>query len=198
MEMTASPGLLAARDAERVREDVSADAEFAGLVERQACVMFRVAMSVVRNEADAEDAVQEAFLKLYRTGAWRGAREERAFVGRVVWRCALDRLPVGVYGRKQTGSLEREDGSEVEIASGAESVEERMSGEGERARLRMLIEGLPEELRGPLVLCAIEEMTSVEVGVVLGIAEGTVRTRVMRAKAELRKRFEAQTERRVR
>jgi RNA polymerase sigma-70 factor (ECF subfamily) len=61
----------------------------------------------------------------------------------------------------------------------------------ERALLRRLIEALPEELRQPLVLSAIEEMTSREVAVTMGIPEGTVRTRVMRARAELKRRFEA-------
>jgi RNA polymerase sigma-70 factor (ECF subfamily) len=188
MEITANTGLLA-RGTDRVRVEPSAerDTEFAGLVERQARLMFRVAMSVVRNEADAEDAVQEAFLKLYRTGGWLGMREERAFVAKVVWRCALDR--VAGAKRTETDSLRMEDGSEREIGSGAESVEAVSVREGERAELRRLIDGLPEQLRRPLVLSAIEEMTSAEVGVVLGIPEGTVRTRVMRAKSELRKRL---------
>jgi RNA polymerase sigma-70 factor (ECF subfamily) len=57
--------------------------------------------------------------------------------------------------------------------------------------LRRLIEALPEDLRQPLVLSAIEEMTSREVAIALGIPEGTVRTRVMRARTELKRRFEA-------
>ena len=191
MEMTARAGLLA-RDADRLREELSAelDAEFAGLVQRQARLMFRVAMSLVRNEADAEDAVQEAFLKMYRTGGWRAMREERAFVAKVVWRCALDRVSGRGMGGVETTSLEREDGTEMEIESGGESVEAASVREGDRAELRRLLEGLPEDLRRPLVLSAIEEMTSAEVGAVLGIPEGTVRTRVMRARTELRKRFE--------
>ena len=187
MEITASAGLLA-REAGAVRADGGAEREaaFAGLVERQARLMFRVAMSVVRNPADAEDAVQEAFLKLYRTGGWMGMREERAFVAKVVWRCALDRLP----------AVTEVTGDEVELVSGAESVEAASVREGERAELWRLIGGLPEELRQALVLSAIEEMTSVEGGAVLGIPEGTVRTRVMRARAELRKRFGARGGRR--
>jgi len=57
---------------------------------------------------------------------------------------------------------------------------------------------LPEELRRPLVLSAIEEMTSAEVGMVIGIPEGTVRTRLMRARSELRKRFAVMREGRQR
>ena len=66
------------------------DEEFAALVERQARLMFRVAYSLLRNVQDAEDAVQEAFLKLYRGEAWRRMEDEKAFLARTVWRVALD------------------------------------------------------------------------------------------------------------
>jgi RNA polymerase sigma-70 factor (ECF subfamily) len=64
----------------------------------------------------------------------------------------------------------------------------------ERATLRRLIDGLPEELRQPLVLSSVVEMTSQEVAEAIGIPEGTVRTRVMRARAELKRRFVAMKE----
>jgi DNA-directed RNA polymerase specialized sigma24 family protein len=67
--------------------------EFSGIVERQARFMFRVAYSLLRNVQDAEDAVQEAFLKLYRGEAWRRMEDEKAFLARTVWRVALDRAP---------------------------------------------------------------------------------------------------------
>jgi RNA polymerase sigma-70 factor (ECF subfamily) len=54
-----------------------------------------------------------------------------------------------------------------------------------------LIDALPEQLRQPLVLSTIDELTSVEVAEVLGIAEGTVRTRLMRARQILRQKLEA-------
>ena len=54
---------------------------------------------------------------------------------------------------------------------------------------QLLIDGLPEDLRRPLVLSSVEEMTSREVAEAMGIPEGTVRTRVMRARTELRRRF---------
>ena len=60
-----------------------------------------------------------------------------------------------------------------------------------RATMRQLIDALPESLRQPLVLSAIEEMTSREVAIAMGIPEGTVRTRIMRARTELKRRFEA-------
>ncbi len=159
------------------------DAEFAALVERNARRMFRVAYSLLRNAHDAEDAVQEAFLKLYRGDGWRRMENEGAFLARTVWRVALDRL-----------APRRETEDAAEIAFGGESPEELAAGGDERELLRLMIDGLPEDLRQPLVLSAIEEMTSGEVAAVMGIPEGTVRTRVMRARAELKKRFAAARE----
>jgi RNA polymerase sigma-70 factor (ECF subfamily) len=69
------------------------DEEFAGLVKRQSHFVFRVAYAILRNSHDAEDAVQETFLKLYRSQAWQKIEDERAFLARVAWRMAADRLP---------------------------------------------------------------------------------------------------------
>jgi RNA polymerase sigma-70 factor, ECF subfamily len=185
---------VAAEWAERVHKERPAvseeraaghDEEFAALVERNARRMFQVAHSLLRNSHDAEDAVQEAFLKLYRGDGWRRMENERAFLARTVWRVALDRV-----GR----SGGTEDTAEMEVVSPGQSPEERAAQGDERVLLRQMIDRLPEELRRPLVLSAIEEMTSGEVAEVMGIPEGTVRTRVMRAKAELKKRFAAARE----
>jgi RNA polymerase sigma-70 factor, ECF subfamily len=163
----------------------TSEEEFARMVERNATVMYRVAVSLLRNPHDAEDAVQEALLKLYRTGGWMRMENERAFLGRTVWRTALDRL------KESRGAGEL---GEVDVVAPGWSPEESAAIQDERQLLRQMIDALPEELRRPLMLCAIEEMTSAEVAVVMGIPEGTVRTRVMRAKAELKKRFEAMKE----
>src|ERR1700729_691911 len=76
------------------REEAAArEARFAALVERQSRFVYRVAYAVVRNPHDSEDVAQETFLKLYRTGAWEGMRDEKAFLARTAWRIAVDKLP---------------------------------------------------------------------------------------------------------
>jgi RNA polymerase sigma-70 factor (ECF subfamily) len=170
---------LPAQDAER-------EQRFAAMAERQARFMFRVAHGLLRRVEDAEDAVQEALLKLYRGDAWMRIEDERAFLARTVWRVGLD---VVARRPRLTEGLDEEAGREF-AAAGA-SAEQSMADGDERALLRRLIEGLPEELRQPLVLSAIEEMTSREVGMAMGIPEGTVRRRTMRAREELKRRFEA-------
>jgi len=160
------------------------DERFEEMVGRQSRFMFQVAFGLLRNRQDAEDAVQEAFLKLYRGEAWLRMDNEKGFLARTVWRVALDHLP---------SAAERTlDVSEIELAAGGPagvSPEQSAVDKNERAVLRRLIDGLPEELRQPLVLSSVEEMTSREVAEAMGIPEGTVRTRVMRARAELKRRF---------
>jgi RNA polymerase sigma-70 factor (ECF subfamily) len=69
------------------------EADFTSLVQRQSRFVFRVAYAVLLNAHDAEDAVQETFLKLYRNGGWQRLSNERAFLARVAWRIAVDRRP---------------------------------------------------------------------------------------------------------
>jgi RNA polymerase sigma-70 factor (ECF subfamily) len=161
------------------------DAAFAVMVDLHAGLMYRVALSLLRHPQDAEDAVQETLLKLYRTGGWKGMEHEKAFLAKSVWRVGLNRLRAA--GAK--AMRHAEDVAEMNLASSEASPEESAVGSAERALVRRLIEELPEGFRQALVLNAIEGMRSHEVAEVLGIAEGTVRTRVLRAKAELRRRF---------
>jgi RNA polymerase sigma-70 factor (ECF subfamily) len=158
------------------------DAVFSRIVESHAAFLYRVAHSLLRHPQDAEDAVQDALLKLYRGEAWRQMQDERAFLARVVWRVALDRRKARVVGT--------EDGAELRVQDERATPEVRAAEMDERALLHELIEELPVELREPLLLSAMEELSSREVGLVMGIPEGTVRTRLMRARAELKQAFE--------
>ena len=174
------------RDELRCDDAVGRNERFEAVVERQARFMFQVAFGLLRNRQDAEDAVQEAFLKLYRTDGWLRMENERGFLARTVWRVAMDHLP---------RVLERmSDVSEIQLTARGGSPEQSAVDGDERAVLRRLIDGLPEELRQPLVLASVEEMTSREVAEAMGIPEGTVRTRVMRARAELRRKYLAMQE----
>lgn len=161
------------------------EAEFASLVERQWRFACRVAWAVLRNTHDAEDAAQEAFLKIFRAKAWRGLREEKAFVARTAWRAAVDKL------RAQRVPA---DEAAEEIVDRAASPEETVVAGNWEAAVHRLIDSLPEELRQPLALSV--EMNSREIAAAMGIAEGTVRTRLMRARGMLREKMAAMEVRR--
>jgi RNA polymerase sigma-70 factor (ECF subfamily) len=180
------------RDELRCDVAMERDERFEEMVARQARFMFQVAFGLLRNRQDAEDAVQEAFLKLYRGEAWLRMENEKGFLARTVWRVALDHLPKATERMVDVAEMQLTASDVSGLAN--RSPEQSAVDEDERAVLRRLIDGLPEELRRPLVLSSVEEMTSREVAEAMGIPEGTVRTRVMRARTELRRRFVAMKE----
>jgi RNA polymerase sigma-70 factor (ECF subfamily) len=145
---------------------------------------YRVAHAVLRNAADAEDAVQETFLKAFKA---RGSEVEdwAGWVARIAYRSALD------IARKRRN----EDVEEFEFVDPAEPHDEALSREQQVRRLRRMIAGLPQELREPLVLTAIEELNSRQVAEVLGVNESTVRTRLMRARQMLKEKMVAEKSR---
>lgn len=175
---------LHADDLGHLRTTTDRDTAFAGLVHEHSRRMYRIAYAVLRNAHDAEDAVQDVFVKLLRSQP--EPNEAKAYLSRAAYRAALDRLP-----RKDTRAFEDDE----EFVSPVISQEDRAAASSDQQRLRQLIDGLPEELRQPLVLTALEELTSREVAEILSIPEGTVRTRAQRAREELKKRFERRTTR---
>lgn len=155
------------------------------MVRRQSRFVFRVAYAILRNAHDAEDAVQETFLKLYRNGGWRGVENERAFLARVAWRVAVDRGPRAPQASSSQVELE----TIAEPAGPQPGPEQTVVMANQHALVHALIDALPDDLRVPLVLSASEELNSREIAAVLGIPEGTVRTRLQRARQILRLRL---------
>jgi RNA polymerase sigma-70 factor (ECF subfamily) len=158
---------------------MSREDRFTVLVERQSRFVYRVAYSVVRNAHDAEDVVQETFLKLYRLGAWEAMADERAFLARVAWRMAVDRR-----SRGPNVALESPWGLNPDL-----NPEEMAVASDRSAMVHRMMDALPEELRQPLALSSVDEMNSREIAEVMGIPEGTVRTRLVRARQVLREKL---------
>jgi len=161
---------------------------FDALVQRRSRFVFQVAYAAVGQAHDAEDVVQEVFLRLYRTGAWRRMEDEAAFLARTTWRLARSRR---ARLAKLTGT-----GSEEEFLAApdlAPSPEDCAMGVQQQALVRRLVAQLPSELRHALILSTIDEMPSAAVGEVLGIPAGTVRSRVLRARQLLREKYSALT-----
>jgi len=174
------------------------EAEFTALVQRQWKFAYQVAWTMLRNAYDAEDAAQEVFLRILRARAWRGLRDERAFVARAAWRTAVDRL----RGRAAHPCAEQIQGENSQdpidgrffAASGDLDPEKLVVAANWEAAVHRLIGSLPEDLRQPLALSL--EMNSREIAAAIGIPEGTVRTRLLRARQMLREKMAAMEERR--
>lgn len=153
--------------------------------------LYRVARSILRDDMEAEDALQDAYLLAYRAlPTFRGDAALGTWLTRIVMNAALGR-------QRKTGRLAEVitlglDTMPDEIDRATEPPED--AGQPERSALRAearrLIEArideLPELFRTVFVLRALEELNVEETAAMLGIPEATVRTRYFRARALLR------------
>src|SRR5215472_7714041 len=163
---------------DQARQDAN-DEALAALVEQYAPTLYRVAFSVLRNPSDAEDAVQEAFLRVLRhRESLSEVRDQRVWLIRIVWNIVLDRK------RRAKTRPETDDVSElarVLPASGL-TAEERAAAAQQHSQVLGLVDRLPAKEREVLMLSAFEELSSVEIAAVLGITESSVRSRLFRAR----------------
>ncbi len=168
------------------------DVDFTALVQRQSRFVFRVAYAVLLNSHDAEDAVQETFLKLYRNRGWQHLSNERAFLARVAWRVAVDRRrpAQGTPATHLDSALDPSDPLD-DSPSPSPGPEQTLLQANQNALIHSMIDALPEDLRLPLVLSAFDELNSREIASILSIPEGTVRTRLQRARQLLRQKLSA-------
>ncbi len=166
------------------------------LMRRYNQTLYRTARSILKDDAEAEDAVQEAYVLAYRAmGQFRGDAKLSTWLIRIAVNVAIQRA------RKLKRSAEvislvadptdrREHGGESLEANMDEISPEQPERAALRAETRRLIEDkisqLPDAFRTVFVLRALEELTVSEAAVCLGIPEATVRTRYFRAKGLLR------------
>lgn len=163
------------------------EAEFTALVQRQSRFAFRVAYAVLLNSADAEDAIQETFLKLHRHAGWQHVDNERAFIARVAWRAAVDHRRAA----RAASPVQHPQEPFSDTPSLQPGPERVVMAAEQHALVHNLIDALPDDLRLPLVLSSMQELNSREIAEILGIPEGTVRTRLQRARMLLREKLEA-------
>ena len=153
--------------------------------------LFRTARAILRDDAEAEDAVQEAYLQAYRSiGSFRGDAKLSTWLVRIVANEALARRRkdvrrAAIVPIRGGGVEEREFETEVAVRA-----EDGPESQAQRSELRRLLEQkideLPDAFRAVFMLRALEELPVDETAVVLGIPEATVRTRFFRARSLLR------------
>lgn len=160
------------------------------LVAEHSAMAFRIAWSLLRNHHDAEDAVQECFLRVLKH-AKRSLeiRNPKTWVARVAWTTALDRRA------SRAKVLLNEDAADSELFMQARDItpgiDEQLAGRQMQKMLEQMIATLPEDLRQPLELSTVKELNSAEIAEVLDIPEGSVRTRLMRARQRLKQKLSA-------
>ena len=194
MTALVEPRLAATRadDAALVRRVVEGDvAAFEPVMRQHNRRLFRLARATLRDDAEAEDALQEAYLTAHRAlPGFRGDASLATWLSRLVTSECLDRL------RKRArrdnifpiGSLEAENDKEAAMteSQAPASPDQLLLRAQVRSLLERKLDALPASFRCVFVLRAVEELSVEETAQSLGIAEATVRTRHFRACSLLR------------
>ena len=160
------------------------------LMRRHNQALFRTARAILRDDTEAEDALQDAYLKAFRAmGTFRADAKLSTWLIRIVANEALGRLR---KARRSAEIIVLDGGADIETRDDMTTTqsEAQPEREAERAQARRIMESkideLPDAFRAVFVLRAVEEMTVEEVAASLDIPEATVRTRFFRARALLR------------
>jgi RNA polymerase sigma factor (sigma-70 family) len=145
---------------------------------------YNLARWLMRNEHDAEDAVQEAYLKAFRHQAGFRGDDGRPWLLAIVRNTCYDRLKQHAV-RDNSAFDER-----IHSVGQSTTNPETSLLEKERAELlREALAGLPLEYREVLVLRELEELSYVEIASITKIPIGTVMSRLSRARKQLQESF---------
>lgn len=181
------------QEAELVRRAQARDpSAFRAIMERNNQRLYRVARSILRNDAEAEDAVQDAYISAFtHLDTFRGESGLTTWLTRIAVNEALGRL------RRERPTVEVPERSEAEIIPfpqvATSDDPERTMAQREILRLvEQATDNLPEIFRVVFVARVIEEMSVEETAEILGLQPETVKTRLHRARRLVREQLDNQ------
>lgn len=159
---------------------------FEKLVIENEKLIYNVALKITGNPDDAEDVAQEAFIKAYRNlGSFRGESRFSGWLYRLCYNAAMDHI------RKTRDpnlrSLTNDDGSdaELDVADPAPTPEESAERKETQRIVREAVNQLDDDKREILIMREFSGMSYTNIADALGIEEGTVKSRISRARASL-------------
>jgi RNA polymerase sigma-70 factor, ECF subfamily len=182
---------------ERLRAGDAAALEI--LMERFAPRVYRLAYGIIRNEADAEEVVQDVFLTLFRK---IGGFEGRSALGTWIYRVATNAALIKRRGKRAELEVSLEDQLPRFLEDGHRDGDRAMllmdwsrgpeaeclSGE-RRDLVRRIIAGLPDAYRAVVLLKDMEELSNEEVAGILGESVAAVKSRLHRARMAIREQL---------
>ncbi len=162
----------------------SSSIDLATLVETYSALLFRVAFSVLRNRAEAEDVVQDVFLRVIQNHRSLPAiRDLRVWLVRIAWNRSLDR-------RRSTRPDQIDDAFAARLVDANLPADQALDEHQRMNRLLRELERLPAKERQVLLLSALDELSAAEMAAITGRTESAVRALLFRARTRLRERLE--------
>jgi RNA polymerase sigma-70 factor (ECF subfamily) len=172
-------------------------AAFRSLVERHQRRAFSIALSLVRDENDARELVQDAFLRVFKgLGSFQGGSSFFTWLYRIITNLSIDLIRKPGRGDNSRGDLdekrlEAEDAQEPDFAllsriDGADPAEVVRRREI-AARLQVALDALPSYHRGVIVMREIEGLSYEEMAQVMGVSKGTIMSRLFHARQKLQR-----------
>jgi RNA polymerase sigma-70 factor (ECF subfamily) len=161
-----------------------AEPDLAALVHDYSGLLYRVALSLVRNPSEAEDVVQDVFVRvLQRKRELAAIVELRPWLVRIAWNLSLDR-------RRRVRPDQMDEVFAEGLIAADLPVDEALAEAGRIHRVLGAMDGLPQRERQALLLSAMDELSSAEIAAILGRSESSIRSLLFRARTHLRQRLE--------
>ncbi len=162
-------------------------AAFETLVKLHEKRVFRLLMRMMGNREEAEDVTQETFLSLHRHGhRFRSEARFSTFLYRVAVNAALNRRRTLGRARTRIKKLTQRQSAGDDLPVTPRDPEDAADGGEVTQAVRAALDALSPSLRMPVVLYDIEGLAYGEIARILGVAEGTVKSRIHRARQALR------------
>ena len=148
-------------------------------------LIWRICWHYTGNRESAEDCGQETMIRIWRSlDSYRGDCALESWVYRIAANCCMDYLRKKKRDKSVSMEPMREQG--FDPADPSPGTEEQVVAADEQKRLREAITQLPEDQREALIMTQLEKVSYEEAAKLLGVSEGTIKSRVNRAKARLK------------
>ncbi len=148
-------------------------------------LIWRICWHYTGNRESAEDCGQETMIRIWRSlDSYRGDCALESWVYRIAANCCMDYLRK--KKRDKSVSMEPMQEQGFDPADPSPGTEEQVVAADEQKRLREAITMLPEDQREALIMTQLEKVPYEEAARLLGVSEGTIKSRVNRAKARLK------------
>jgi RNA polymerase sigma-70 factor (ECF subfamily) len=160
---------------------------FSILIDRHKAKALMLAVRILKNREDAEEALQDAFVRVYRSlSSFEGKSSFSTWFYRIVYNRCMSALEKRKESYISSLDAEYDDAPPIDVESDDPSPEIRLESDEFRTIVQEEIEKLPSMYGGIFTLFVIQEMSYEEIVRITGLPVGTIKARLFRARALLR------------